>query len=187
MTIDLDDLLDPMELAKAIVVAVDENKTLEEIAIAIDGYTRRRIKEAFNSPMVMTVASGKLSDKAVAGIKKFMDEIDSGRLKSVIFSGPDPVYVLMADLDGTVRSSADCPVGWTIDKARALQHLVEAEGGYGHAVIICDEGKHGMPFNEKNTNATRFARLEDLTDDVDEAKAEMKRLKLSRAKERRFK
>ena len=51
-----------------------------------------------------------------------------------------PIYVLMADIDYSMRSSIDEPVGWTTDKAVAIRHLDEGER---RAVIVCDEGKHG--------------------------------------------
>lgn len=112
-------------------------------------------------PLVMSVASGKLDDETIAGIKRWIDMRDNGDFKSIIFSGPDPVYVLMADLDGTVRSTADTAVGWTTDKARALMHLTTGDGGYSHAVIICDEGEPGR-CDFVDTKATRFACREDL-------------------------
>jgi hypothetical protein len=70
-------------------------------------------------------------------------------------------YVLLADLDGTMRSSADCPVGWTTSKPRALRHLDEGTPGYSHAIVICDHGEPGR-CDFTDTAATRMACREDL-------------------------
>ncbi len=88
--------------------------------------------------MVIVVKSGRLSADAVKRIEEFMEK-EAG---SALIEVRDPYakrYVLMWDVDMTMRSRADTPAGWTTDIELARRFLHEGARAEGRCVFVLND------------------------------------------------
>jgi hypothetical protein len=90
----------------------------------------------------------------MARCKKIIAELRAAHAK--------PIFVLMWDLDGTMRSSADFPAGWTQNKEVALKFL-RAEGpGYERQVMVLEYTEADRARGYEGAQNVRFVNIETL-------------------------